>query len=150
MGYTPSFTPEYENGWEDLPLETTPITADALNNYDEGIENIESYLASDESQSNIADPYDDTQTYSAGDYRIHNGTLYKANQDIDTAEEFDPTKWDACIVTDEMATSGGSSTLADLTDTAITTPTNGQFLVYNDTTNKWINQTIANAESESF
>lgn len=150
MGYTPSFTPEYENGWEDLPLETTPITADALNNYDEGIEKIEEYLASDNSQANLADAYDETATYEAGDYVIYGGDLYKCLEDIDEPEEWDSTKWESCLITDEMATSGGSSTLADLTDTAITTPTNGQFLVYNDIVNKWINQTIANAESESF
>ena len=32
---------------------------------------------------------------------------------------------------------GGSSTLAGLTDVALTTPTNGQALVYNSTTSKW-------------
>ena len=106
MSYTPQFEPAYEGGWKNKPYETTPIQASALNAYDDAIENIEDYLASDDSQSNIAEPYSDESTYSEGDYRIHGGTLYKANQDIDTAEEFDPTKWDACIVTDEMATSG--------------------------------------------
>ena len=33
----------------------------------------------------------------------------------------------------------GSSTLSDLTDTAITSPTNGQVLTYNSTTSKWEN-----------
>ena len=68
MGYTPSFTPQYENGWEDLPSETSPITAEALNAYDDAIENVEEYLASDESQANLADAYDETATYEAGDY----------------------------------------------------------------------------------
>lgn len=106
MGYTPSFTPQYENGWEDLPLETTPITAEALNNYDDAIENIEEYLASDESQANLADAYSAIETYSEGDYRIHNGTLYKCLEDIDEPEEWDNTKWESCLITDEMVTSG--------------------------------------------
>ena len=37
--------------------------------------------------------------------------------------------------------SGGASTLSDLTDTTITTPSNGQLLMYNSTTSKWENIT---------
>lgn len=40
---------------------------------------------------------------------------------------------------DAGAIPGGSSTLSDLTDTAITSPTNGQVLTYNSTTSKWEN-----------
>lgn len=47
---------------------------------------------------------------------------------------------------------GGSSTLAGLTDVNIDTTTldDGQFLVFNGTSEKWENVEIANAESESF
>lgn len=121
MGYTPSFTPQYENGWEDLPSETSPITAEALNAYDDAIENIEEYLASDESQSNLADAYSAIETYSEGDYRIHNGTLYKCLEDIDTPEEWDSTKWESCLITDEMATSGGTTVIANPEGTATAT-----------------------------
>lgn len=140
MGYTPNFTPTYENGWEDLPLETTPITADALNNYDDGIEHIEDYLASDESQSNIADAYDETATYSVGDYVIFEGNLYKCTTAVTVAEEFDSDKWTQVVVTDEMGQGGGgSSTLAGLTDVNITTPTDGQVLTYDADNDEWIN-----------
>lgn len=44
MSYTKNFTPTYENGWHSSPATTTPITATALNNYDEAIEYIEDYL----------------------------------------------------------------------------------------------------------
>lgn len=44
MSYTKNFTPTYENGWYSSPATTTPITATALNNYDEAIEYIEDYL----------------------------------------------------------------------------------------------------------
>ena len=37
---------------------------------------------------------------------------------------------------------GGASALADLTDVALSSPTNGQALVYNGTSGKWENQTI--------
>ena len=123
MGYTPSFTPPYENGWENLPLETTPITAEALNEYDDAIENIEEYLASDDSQSNLADAYDETETYEAGDYRIHNGDLYKCLVDIDEPEEWDSTKWESCLITEEMATSGGTTVIANPEGTATETLT---------------------------
>lgn len=113
MGYTPSFTPQYENGWEDLPSETSPITAEALNAYDDAIENIEEYLASDESQANLADAYDETATYEAGDYVIYGGDLYKCLEDIDEPEEWDSTKWESCLITDEMATSGGTNVIAN-------------------------------------
>ena len=37
---------------------------------------------------------------------------------------------------------GGNTALSDLVDVAISSPTNGQALVYNSTTGKWTNQTI--------
>ena len=33
--------------------------------------------------------YDNSETYSKGQYCIYNNSLQKANQDIDTAEDFD-------------------------------------------------------------
>ena len=57
--------------------------------------------------SNIADDYDNTQTYVVGDYRIYEGVLYRCNTDIPVAESFDSTKWDAVLVTDELGQSGG-------------------------------------------
>ena len=153
MAYEKVFTPLYEDGWEDLPSESTPITAQALDNYDEAIENIEDYLENnpiENANANLADEYDNTQTYAVGDYVIYNGTLYKCTTAVAVAEDFDSTKWTAVLVTDEMSSGGGSSTLAGLTDTNITTPTDGQFLVYNSTSQKWENVTVPNAESEGF
>lgn len=123
MGYTPSFTPQYENGWENLPSETSPITAEALNAYDDAIENIEEYLASDESQANLADAYDETATYETGDYVIYGGDLYKCLEDIEEPEEWDSTKWESCLITDEMATSGGTTVIANPSGEAIETLT---------------------------
>lgn len=45
---------------------------------------------------------------------------------------------------------GGSSSLSGLTDTTISNPADGQFLVYDGTSSKWVNLSISSAESESF
>lgn len=139
MSYTPSFTPQYADGWEDLPLETTPITAEALNKYDDAIENIETYLSENDivdANANIADEYDATATYSKDDYVIYGGNLYKAKQDISTAEAWDSTHWDACIVTDEMS-KGGS--LAELSDVDLENLADGDIIRYNGTSGKFEN-----------
>jgi len=44
---------------------------------------------------------------------------------------------------------GGSSTLADLTDTTISSPSDGQVLKYDNTTSKWINSTISTSATVS-
>lgn len=44
MAYTPTYTKPYPDGWQNLPEETTPITAEALNEIDGAIEAIESQL----------------------------------------------------------------------------------------------------------
>lgn len=42
----------------------------------------------------ITNEYDNTSTYSEGDYVMYNNELYICNTDIDTPENFDNTKWD--------------------------------------------------------
>lgn len=112
--YEKIFEPYYEGGWEAYPLETTLITAGALNDYDAALMHIEDYLDTQpDPNDNLAETYSDEETYEAGDYRIYNGVLYKCLEDIDEAEEFDPTKWESCLVTDEMATSGGTTVVAN-------------------------------------
>ena len=51
---------------------------------------------------NIAPLYDDTLTYSVGDYVMYNNALYKCNTEVGTAEEFDSEKWDKCYLSDFM------------------------------------------------
>ena len=46
MAYEPTFTKAYPGGWKDLPEETTPIIAAALNKYDSAITAIENQLKS--------------------------------------------------------------------------------------------------------
>ena len=52
---------------------------------------------------NIADEYDDTATYVLDDYCIYEGVLYKCIMAVSVAEDFDSTKWDAVLVTDELS-----------------------------------------------
>lgn len=61
----------------------------------------------DNANQNIAENYDDTLTYTIGDYVIYDGLLYKCIADVATAETFDPTKWTHVVVTDEMGSGGG-------------------------------------------
>lgn len=111
MSYTKNFTPEYEDGWENLPSEDTPITASALNNYDDAIEYIEDYLEDNDIVSVEANPAgaasESLSTIDIG------GTVYSV--------------------------SGGSSTFAGLSDVSLTNLQNGQVPVYNSTSQKWEN-----------
>ena len=53
----------------------------------------------------IADEYDATSTYDEGDYVMYQDLLYKANQDIETAEAWDATHWDQVSVMSEVQNS---------------------------------------------
>ena len=46
MNFNNNFIPTYGSGWQSLPATTTPITANALNKYDNAILYIESFLNS--------------------------------------------------------------------------------------------------------
>ena len=51
---------------------------------------------------NIARPYDSASTYSLDDYALFQNTLYKCTTAVTTGEAFDPTKWTAIKVMDEV------------------------------------------------
>ena len=55
---------------------------------------------------NIARPYDSASTYSLDNYALFQNTLYKCTTAVTTGEAFDPSKWEAIKVMDEI---GGSS-----------------------------------------
>ena len=50
----------------------------------------------------IGDAYDENTTYNTGGYCIHSDVLHKCNDDNVTGA-WDPTKWDATTVADELA-----------------------------------------------
>ena len=68
---------------------------------------------------------------------------------IDAAQPSEINKVYGKIVNNwiEFPSGSGSSTLASLSDVNITTPTDGQGLVYNNTTQKWENGTVSSASS---
>lgn len=69
----------------------------------------------------IAAEYDDTASYTAGDFVMYQGILYKCNH-ISATGSFDPTKWDAISATDYINSVKSSLTTninhlaADLSD----------------------------------
>lgn len=94
----------------------------------------------DAAGKNIAEVYDATSTYAVDDYVVYDGALYKCSTAIVTAEAWTPAHWTRCLVTDEMGGgSGGSSTLAGLNDVQLSSPSDGDALVYDGTANKWVN-----------
>ena len=88
-------------------------------------------------------------------------SLFKAYDSASTPNEIAPNNGDTTAITNIKAMfgfwteqylsalglnsaggGGGATSLADLLDVSITSPTNGQALVYNTTSGKWENQTI--------
>lgn len=57
--YEKVFTKPYEDGYVDLPNQTTPITAETLNDKDAAIEHIENFLDGQEFPTELADLSDD-------------------------------------------------------------------------------------------
>ena len=77
----------YSNGT--LPY----INADNLNNNENQHVLIDNIIGTSEISN-----YSSSSTYSEGDYCIYNNILYKANQDIDTAESFTTSHWDKVVL----------------------------------------------------
>jgi len=70
------------------PLEGTEATLNALQ-----IANTNYKIAPAVNPTSIADAYDNTKTYVVGDYVFYNNTLYICSTAIETAEDFDSSKW---------------------------------------------------------
>ena len=87
-----------------------PDDSDDYKDFREGFNgNMDALDQRGDANQNIAEDYDETETYVVGDYVIYNGLLYKCVTAVATAETFDPTKWTHVVVTDEMGSGGGSS-----------------------------------------
>lgn len=56
-----------------------------------------------DANKNLALDYDPESTYDSGKYCIHEGNLYKANQDIDPAEAWTSAHWDRAYLADDVA-----------------------------------------------
>lgn len=120
-----------------------PESADrvAVGDFNDNADTIDGYLyKANERADQMADDYNASETYNTGDYVRRENYLYKCNTD-NTTGTWDATKWDRVKVMDEITQGGGggSSTLAGLNDVNISSPTDGQALVYDDTSHKWVN-----------
>jgi hypothetical protein len=99
-------------------------------------------FANQEKADQMADDYNASETYNTGDYVRRENYIYKCNTD-NTTGTWDDTKWDRVKVMDEISQGGGgggSSTLAGLNDVNISSPTDGQALVFDNATQKWVNR----------
>lgn len=120
-----------------------PSSADrvAVGDLNDNADTIDGYLfQANERADQLADDYNASETYNTDDYVRRENYLYKCNTDNATGT-WDATKWDRVKVMDEITQGGGggSSTLAGLNDVNISSPTDGQALVYDNATQKWIN-----------
>lgn len=121
-----------------------PASADrvAVGDLNDNSDTIDGYLyKANERADQMADDYNASETYNTGDYVRRENYLYKCNTD-NTTGTWDDTKWDRVKVMDEITQGGGggSSTLAGLDDVNISSPTDGQALIYNNATGKWENK----------
>lgn len=116
MAYTPIYEKPYENGWEDLPSEITPVTAEILDQYDDTFEHIEEYLeqgggGGDINTTIIAEEYDESVNYGAGDIVIYQSKLYKASGI--TYGTFNPDDWEEITIANNFLSLGVTSNVAD-------------------------------------
>lgn len=121
----------------------------AVGDINDNSDTIDGYLyKANERADQMADDYNASETYNTGDYVRRENYLYKCNTD-NTTGTWDDTKWDRVKVMDEITQGGGggSSTLAGLNDVNISSPTDGQALIYDDVTGKWVNRASGGGSS---
>lgn len=81
--------------------------------------------------------YDSATTYTMLDMVVYNGSSYICKQECTGVVPTNTTYW--------MLNASGSAVayINDIGDVVITNPTNGQVLMYNSTTQKWVNGTLS-------
>lgn len=63
------------------------------------------------------DTYDNTATYQEGDIVTHNALLYRAKQDISTAEEWTASHWEQTNALEQITSAGGNEiVIGDISD----------------------------------
>lgn len=123
-----------------LPLPQLGEPAD-IRVLDQGTEMIDGIMHGNRTM--IAPGWVSTETYNTGNRVVYLGEYYKCKEDNVTGA-WDATKWDKLTVGEDIEGlgTGGASALADLDDVEITSPTDGQVLMYNDTDDTWENGTL--------
>ena len=107
MSYTPNFNNPYPNGWKDLPNETTPINASALQAHTDAIEADEQYLQSLDatvdgkvSVQGFAKTWS-ARTWNKGEILYDGGKTYIAN--TNTAQRPPHADWTQTNLGDEVS-----------------------------------------------
>ena len=83
--------------------ESTDTNASFISAYRDNMDIIDKQMGN----KNIAEEYDNTQTYAVDDYVIYDGDLYKCVTAVTSAEDFDSTKWTRTVASDEFGSGGG-------------------------------------------
>lgn len=130
-----------------------PASADRVyvGDLNDNSDTIDGYLfQANERVDQMADDYNTSSTYNTDDYVRRENYLYKCKEDGVTGN-WDVSKWDRVKIMDEINQGGGgSSTLAGLSDVALSSPSNGQLLGYDSTTQKWKNVNGGGGGSSTF
>ena len=83
-----------------------------------------------------SDEFSKLSTYNVGDYCIYQSVLYKCTTEINTAGEWDATKWKATAIDKELkeisSTSENKDAISDKYDSSKTYAV-GDYCIYNDT-----------------
>lgn len=117
MSYSKGFVNPYPSGWEDLPSEETPVTAEALQAHTDAIEHIDDYLFNNQIESKadadiVANEFDIATTYNENDYFMYEGTLYKVLVTCQGVEPPDEDFYQPTLISDEFGSGGGSANIA--------------------------------------
>lgn len=115
--YSKGFTNPYPSGWENLPSEDTPVTAEALQAHTDAIEHIDDYLFDNQIESKadadiVANEFDMATTYNENDYFMYEGILYKVLVTCQGVEPPDEDFYQPTLISDEFGSGGGSANIA--------------------------------------
>lgn len=143
--YTAIFTKPYEDGYENLPSQNTPITAETLNDKDDAIVNIESYLSGNDIPSDAEGlSYDNTDSGLTAD-NVQSAIDEIVTDIPTTAEAIGYDNTDSGLTADDVQ--GAIDELADekvdKTGVDVKTNTTGQF---NTITGGILNSCVINLE----
>ena len=143
--YTAIFTKPYEDGYENLPSQNTPITAETLNDKDDAIVNIETYLSGNDIPSDAEGlSYDNTDSGLTAD-NVQSAIDEIVTDIPTTAEDIGYDNTDSGLTADNVqgAIDELNDEKVDKTGVDVKTNTTGQF---NTITGGILNSCVVNLE----